>query len=293
MGYTQWSSDAYDNFRRSYAGKTREEIFSVRGMHPGMSPLGVHYRESRDSEQHPESLAVQVYLDVTGSMGRIPELLVTQKLGSLMDTLIGYGILHPQILFGAIGDQYTDQCPLQVGQFESGTGELNQWLTNIYLEGGGGGQSCESYQLAWLFAARHTSTDCFEKRGQKGFVFTIGDEWTWDQVSREETSRITGEREASTSLSARLLEEAMRTSHVFHIHINEGSYRNNRMILDRWSHLLGKHFIVLDDYRSVAETIAVLVALTQGIQLDRATRHFNKETSKNIFSALKTFNLFR
>ena len=148
MGYTSWSSDTYDHLRKSYSNRTRDQIFSSRSMSSTMSPHGVLFRESRDSAEHPESLAIQVYLDVTGSMGKIPEVLVTQKLGSLMNTLIYHGIAHPQILFGAIGDHTCDSFPLQVGQFESGTQELDQWLTKIYLEGGGGGQHMESYLLA-------------------------------------------------------------------------------------------------------------------------------------------------
>jgi hypothetical protein len=38
------------------------------------------------------------------------------------------------------------------------------------------GNAGESYLLAWYFAAFHTRTDAFEKRNQKGILFTVGDE---------------------------------------------------------------------------------------------------------------------
>ena len=286
MGYTTWSSDMYDNFRKSYANKSRNDIFSSRGMSKDMSPYGVRYRESRDSAVHPSSLAVQVYLDVTGSMGRIPEVLVTQKLGSLMNTLIAYGIEHPQILFGAIGDHQCDRSPLQVGQFESGTVELDRWLTNMYLEGGGGGQQMESYLLAWWFAARHTVTDCFEKRRQKGFVFTIGDEWTWNNIQPQVLGQITGDRETGTVWAEQVLKEAMYTNHVFHIHINEGSYRDAAMVIDPWKDLLGERFIILDDYQAVAETIASTVAILHGVDLEQMTRSFDAQTAGTVRKAV-------
>lgn len=286
MGYTSWSSDMYDNLRRSYTNKSIREIFSAQTMSDDMSPYGIRYRESRDSAAHPGSLAVQVYLDVTGSMGRIPEVLVTQKLGSLMNTLIAHGIEHPQILFGALGDHHCDRFPLQIGQFESGTQELNKWLTKIYLEGGGGGQHMESYLLAWLFAARHTVTDCFEKRGEKGFVFTIGDEWTWNKLDHRTIRQITGDRGAEAVSATQILIEALRTNHVFHIHINEGSYRNADAILDPWKALLGERLIILDDYGAVAETIASTIAILHGADLEQMARSFQSKTAGMVIKAI-------
>src|SRR5690606_5631209 len=80
------------------------------------------------------------------------------------------------VLFLAIGDHETDSAPLQVGQFESGDAELDLWLTRTWLEGKGGANSGESYLLAWYFASKFTKLDSLDKRGQKGFLFTIGDE---------------------------------------------------------------------------------------------------------------------
>ena len=63
----------------------------------------------------------------------------------------------PQIMFGAIGDATCDRVPLQVGQFESDN-RMDDDLGRIVLEGGGGGQMTESYELAMYFMARHTAT---------------------------------------------------------------------------------------------------------------------------------------
>ena len=166
MGSSTWSSDAYSKLKADYSTKTREEVFSSRKMSEEMSPLGIKFRESRDSEPHPESLAINIFLDVTGSMGHIPEVLIKEKLGTLIETLIKHGIPHPAVLFGAIGDHRVDNAPLQIGQFESGTDELNKWLTETYLEAAGG-DAPESYGLAHIFAGNFTSIDCFEKRKQK------------------------------------------------------------------------------------------------------------------------------
>ena len=91
-----------------------------------------------------------------------------QKLPQLLGLLLRKGYADdPQILFGAIGDATCDRAPLQVGQFESDN-RMDDDLSRILLEGGGGGQKTESYELAMYFMARHTVTDCYAKRGKRG-----------------------------------------------------------------------------------------------------------------------------
>lgn len=289
MGYTHWSDDAYEHLKRSKTNLSVDDIFTNNKVGKAshlMLPKGIKFRESRDSDIHPESLSIAVFLDVTGSMGRIPEILVREKLGSLMNTLINHGIAHPQILFGAIGDHISDSFPLQVGQFESGTDELDHALTQVYIEGGGGGQQMESYTLAWLFGARHTSCDCFEKRGQKGFLFTIGDEAAWDTLQADKLKALMGYTEATNLTDRQLLEEVQRSYHVFHIHINQASYRDDPKILGYWKKLIGERLIILDDYNAIAETIASTVALIHGIALKDVLNSFDVATAGTVSKAL-------
>lgn len=289
MGYSGWSDDAYKNLTtsKSYASKSADDIFS-NSLSSDMNPINLGIRESRDSDAHPESLAVMVFLDETGSMGRIPEAIVKDKLGALMNTIIDNGVEHPQILFGAIGDHISDSSPLQVGQFESGTEELDKWLTQIYLEGYGGGQAMESYLLAWLVAGRHTSIDCFEKRNEKGFLFTIGDEASWDKVDHSFLKEKLGYAEGEDVTDKQLLEEAQRLYNVYHIHINEASYRDDPEVLGYWKDMLGERLIVLNDYNAVCETIATLIAVQHGVDIKDATSKFDDKTKGFVTSALAT-----
>src|SRR3712207_3635468 len=191
MGYSNWSDAAYQS-RQNHRRKTKQTAFTydqhvhatgVARVHDEMNPRGVT-RESRDSDQHPDSVAIAVIFDVTGSMGTVPRVLQT-KLGALMRLLIQRGYVeHPQVLFGAVGDAYCDAVPLQIGQFEAGL-EMDDDLSKIYLEGGGGGQVHETYELAIYFMARHTAIDCYERRGRKGYLFTIGDEKPYAVVRRQ------------------------------------------------------------------------------------------------------------
>ncbi|AEE51225.1 hypothetical protein [Haliscomenobacter hydrossis] len=285
MGYTSWSSDAYSHLKSSYSGKSADQIFSS-GMNAAMNPNGLVFRESRDSDAHPNSLAIAVFLDVTGSMGQIPEMLIRHKLGSLMDTLLAHGVEDPQVMFSAIGDHHTDRAPLQMGQFESGTDELNECLSKVYLEGGGGGQNMESYLLAWLVAGRHTSIDCYEKRGHKGFLFTIGDEKSWDSIAADRLKDLMGYAQTDPITDAQVLAQAQRMYHVFHIHINETGYKDNPDIIGYWKKLLGERALILDNHMAVAELIASTVAVINGANLDKVAAEFDAATANSVKNAL-------
>lgn len=251
-----------------------------------MLPKGIGIRESRDSDAHPNSLAVMVFLDVTGSMGRIPESIVKNELGTLMSTIIDNGVEHPQILFGAIGDHISDTTPLQVGQFESGTDELNKWLTSMYIEGNGGGQCMESYLLAWLIGGRHTSIDCFEKRNQKGFLITIGDEKSWNNVDSHRLKDLLGYAQAEEVTDIQLLEEAQRLYNVYHIHVNEASYRDDPNVLGYWRKMLGERLIILNDYHAICATIATLIAIQHGADISTVVSKFDVKTAGMVSTAL-------
>jgi hypothetical protein len=287
MGYSKWSDDAYTNLSSSkgYASKDADDIFS-KTANTDMLPVNLTVRESRDSDIHPESLAIMVFLDDTGSMGRIPEDVVKNELPTLMNTIIDNGVQHPQVLFGTINDHHCIDTPIQVGQFESGTEELDKWLTGIALQRGGGAQDRESYLLAWLVAGRHTSIDCFEKRNQKGFLFTIGDEKSWDCVSSDRLKVILGYNQDEEITDKQVLEEAQRLYNVYHIHVNEGSYRDDPRILNYWNDMVGERLIVLNDYHAICATIATLIAVQHGVDIKTVTSKFDAHTAGMVTNAL-------
>jgi len=216
-------------------------------------------RESHDSEEHPLTVPIQLYLDVTGSMGHIPHEFIKDGLPTMIGTLIQSGIKDPALMFGAIGDHECDRHPLQVAQFESGDEELDMWLTRTYLEGGGGGNSGESYLLAWYFAAFHTRTDAWDNRSQKGFVFTIGDEPNLPSLPMSAVKEIMGESATgqATHNAEDLLVAASEKNHVYHIFLEHG-YRGGSD-LDTWKQIMGDHCIVVKDHTEISKVIAATI----------------------------------
>lgn len=265
------SRDADAKVRGSAA--VTNDVFTSKGVDDvkshGMDPAAIKIRESRDSAAHPRSNAIAVFFDVTGSMRDIPPKLALDpdKLPGLMRLITTHSYIEdPQILFGAIGDAYCDDAPLQVGQFESGL-EMDDWLTKLYLEGGGGGGARESYELAYLWAARHVAMDCFEKRGKKGYLFTMGDEKAYETIPREIAKLIGEEIQAPISL-----EEAIRLAQekfeVFHIYVNQGGYPDKAEHIEFWKRHLGERFLMLKDVKQVAELIGSTIGLCEGRGLD-------------------------
>jgi hypothetical protein len=245
---------------KGYATKSSSEIFESRQINNAMSPFGVHMRESRDSEEHPNSLAIVLALDVTGSMGSVPHFLVKEGLPSIMEKIIDNGIKDPQLLFMGIGDHEVDEAPLQIGQFESSDELLDKWLTDIYLEGGGGGNEGESYLLAWYFAAYHTLIDCLEKRGQKGYLFTVGDEPVLSSVPARFLKQLMGDGQYEDFTSDKLIEKASEKYHVYHIHIKETASGSRPEVMDGWKQLLADNLLIAEKRIHVDSIISNIVS---------------------------------
>ena len=273
MGYTNWSDDFY-YYREAerarvgvsafaYSDDVRRRPVSERQTHAQMNPFNVK-RESRDSEAHPESTAVAVIFDVTGSMGHIPVIL-QKKLPEFHGLLTTRKYLKdPQVLFGAVGDSTCDGGSLQIGQFESGV-EMDDDLGRMWLEGGGGSGMEESYQNAIYFMAQHTSCDCTEKRKKKGYLFLIGDEKPYSRVSKKEVEKIMGDTLQADIPLKEVVAMASEKFHIFFLIPSGASHGRDADVEDTWVRTLGRdHVVKIDDPDAVCETIGLLIGLTEG-----------------------------
>ncbi|CEJ67839.1 hypothetical protein BN1195_00119 [Chryseobacterium oranimense G311] len=176
-----------------------------------------------------------------------------------MGGIIQGGVPDPALLFLGIGDHECDSYPLQVGQFESGDEELDMWLTRTYIESGGGGNAGESYLLAWYFAAFHTRTDAFEKRKQKGILFTVGDEPCLKTLPASAIREIMGAGQ-HTYTHHELLEEVRKRYEVYHISVlhSEQAMRADRV----WKELLGQNCLSIADHREIPDVIKGIICDT-------------------------------
>src|SRR4051794_39408884 len=116
MGSGYFDPTAYDDHLRAKAASGQSTFaFSdsqapgQRVVHPDLDPrwrnnAGLKIRESRDSDEHPESTPIVVVLDVTGTMSSVVYV-IHNSLKNLYDLLLTKGYVRdPQIMFAAIGD---------------------------------------------------------------------------------------------------------------------------------------------------------------------------------------------
>jgi hypothetical protein len=176
----------------------------------------------------------------------------------------------PQLCFAAIGDAVCDRAPLQVGQFESGL-EMDQWLTRIWLEGMGGDPP-ESYLLAHWFAAHHTATDALQRRGRKGYLFTIGDAAN-KPLQRAHVHRVFGYRPAGDVVDAEVVLAAAAGWQLFHVLITRGQPPAPGLVAG-WERLIGRRVLVLPEVEAITELLGVVMGVAEGrLSPERGAQH--------------------
>ena len=273
MGCSTYSSDVHAARAATRAATGTPAMKHDHDVRTGKAAAAVHPlldikgkdRESRDSDAHPRSKSIVVMFDHTGSMGDIPALLQAE-LPKLMSLLVGKNYCeHPQVLFGCVGDAYDGSvAPLQVGQFESGN-EMDDAFASMLIERKGGGTNQESYEMALLYFARHAKLDCLEKRGEKGYMFIIGDEAAYPVAKRDKIESIIGDTVQADVKIKDIVAAARAKFEIFFLIPSGTSNYDADSIRDFWVDLLGPERVIkLADPTAVCETIATTVGLMEG-----------------------------
>jgi hypothetical protein len=283
MGRGRWSDKDWKNYASHKINNKRNinDIYISRKINQGLDPKGVKFRESCDSEENPNSNALIVALDVTGSMGMVLDNIARKGLKTLADEVYNRKpILDPHIMFMGIGDaEMGDSAPLQATQFEADI-RIAEQLTQIYFERGGGGNNYESYSLAWYFAAMHTKIDCFEKRNKKGFLFTIGDEEPNPYLRNDDLKRVLGYNTKLDKISTKDLFGLVSEKYeVYHIMVEEGNYfrRFGDRVVEKWTNLLGQRAIRLSDHTKLSEVIVSILQMASGISEEDIISSWNDD----------------
>lgn len=263
---------------------------------PSSALAGKIVREARDSVEHPVSVPIIVAFDETGSMGNVPRML-QKKLAELFALLLRKGYVEdPQLCVGAYGDlENNEVAPVQIGQFESDN-RADETLDSLYLEGHGGGNGHESAAAIWYYAATNTATDAWDKRGKRGYLFTIGDETTGGVRKADWKRYVDSDCVLQSDLTAaQVVALANERWDVYHVLIDNSSAKMQGSA-KHYTELLGSdHVIILQDENSVCETIALAIGMAEGmIDLDTGLNHLDEVGAGSakgaVSKALSTFS---
>lgn len=264
-------------------GKPTAAVFSSRMLKESLDPklMKNMLRESCDDAVCPASHAIIVALDETGSMGMIPDYMIREGFPKLFEEIYARKpVTDPHIMFMGIGDAELDTTPIQVSQFESGM-RLADQLTDMFLEGGGGGNHYEGYTMPWYVAAMHTKIDCFDKRGKKGYLFTVGDEEPNPVLYRNDIKRSLDLAPETDLTAKQLLDMASRMYHVFHVIVEQGSHARSYpdQVKKAWTNLLGERVLRLSDYTKLSEVIVSTIQRNEGATVDAVVKSWSGDTS--------------
>jgi len=258
------------------------QVFKETGMRDEFNPAKIKLpREACDSAQSPHSRGIIYAEDVTGSMGRYLLELIQRQFPRLIEKTYETVSFNPHIMFMGVGDvrQY-DDAPLQVTQFETDLKMLEQ-LEKIWLEKGGGGNCFESYILPWYFAGKYCKMDCFEKRGEKGFLFTFGDEEPTPDLTPDELRKVFGERKELDTrkvTATDCLEMASEKFNCYHIILRGGGY--DARVFYKWKELMGGHACNLSDYECLPDLVCTILKMYEGYSKEEAIDAIEGDTDQ-------------
>lgn len=306
MGSGRWDSNTWTDYAtKSYGSADRGTLrnssatdFKARTLSDDLNPAKAKngIRESRDGADNPLSTAIILASDVTGSMGRLAKEVLTGMDKVCTELYDRKPVTDPHILTGAIGDAFCDRAPLQVSQFEADIRIVDQTRA-LWVEGGGGGNFGESYAMVWLFAAMCTSTDCWEKRGKKGFLFTVGDEpclgakglqdmgkGNGIAVTKEQAKRFLN-LDIERDLSAEeIYDMASQKWEIVHICVNRGFEEG---VYASFGQILGDRLLWLQDVAVLPELVVSTIQVIAGHDKDAVAKSWSGDTSIAIAGAIK------
>ena len=270
-----------------------QQVFKASHMKPEFDPSRMKLpREACDSAESPHSRGIIYAEDLTGSMGSFLLSLIKTEFPRLIKQTYDAVSFDPHIMFMGVGDVAAgDEAPLQVTQFETDLRMLEQ-LQQIYIERGGGGNCYESYILPWYFAGKHIEMDCYNKRGEKGFLFTFGDEEPTPRLSQSEIKTVFGNNDSLQTrfISAEdCLNMASEKFYCYHIILHGSNYYyDTDSVCSKWRNLMGTHVCDLSDHHYLPELVTTILKLYDGKSKSEALKEIQNSTARSVVAdALK------
>lgn len=254
-----WTGHDFKSARKNYdvhLGRSYNDAITANTVPEDMVP-GSIATESR--------APLVIACDVTGSMGQSPATIFSKcpYLDIEGKEYLGDDM---EISFAAVGDAYTDKYPLQVRPFAKGL-ELKDRLKELIIEGAGGGQARESYDLPALYYSRNVE---MPNAINPIFIY-IGDEGLYDLVNKTQAS-LWAHTTLKSRISYKTVLKELKQRYALYIirqpyHKSKGDEMSDadKKIHAQWAGALGEdHVAFLPDAARVVDVIFGILAKETG-----------------------------
>lgn len=289
MGSSNWNAQSYTDYSKTVSSKSQQQIFTSTNIHPDLDPSKFEIRESVDSQANPNSTPIIIAVDETGSMGHLAVEIIKKGLGVIVEGIIARKpVPDPHILLAVIGDAYTDSSPIQATQFEADV-VITPQIEKFYLEGNGGGNGGESYALVWWFAVNKTHCDAINKRGKKGYIFTVGDESCHRELTKEQINRLFNGQVEKDESAEQLLQTCQENWNVFHL-ITPTGVTQRQNAGSKWRELLGERAMTIEDSNRLGEVIVSTMQINEGQNKNEVLKSWDDDTNLIVANSVKSLS---
>lgn len=248
---SSWSSsNSYDSGNKSnnaYSSYASSRM-GARTLDDTMTPT----HRIKSNSKHP----IIIVLDVTGSNTTLAKI-VYDKMPMFYGQIEQKGYLDDfDICFIAVGDAKTDYYPLQVGNFAKGI-EIDTYLEKIVLEGSGGGNGGESYELAAYYLTHYMDLP----DGAKPIVFFQGDESTHGAPDKRYVEKLGMEWNGDTGDVWKTLRKLCDDNVYMMLGKYGGTYWDESCE-DHWKRLLAdEHVVRVNEEKAIIDLILGIISM--------------------------------
>lgn len=281
----EWSGYNFESARKSYdvhVDRSYNDAKSDNVRAVDLVPLNI----KSDAEE-----TLTILCDVTGSMGKWPATIFSKL--PYMDhecrEYLGQGM---EISFAAVGDAYADSYPIQIRPFKKGVA-LKEELEKLVVEGGGGSQSRESYELTCLYYLKNA----IMPKAKHPIMIIIGDEAFHPKVLKKHAKLANVTLESESMTAEAIFEELTKKFSVYLIRkpytSKCGDLRDNE-IHEKWEEVLGgERIAILPDPDRVVDTIFGILAKEKN-RVDYFRKEIEGRQKKDqidtVYKSLKTIH---
>jgi hypothetical protein len=236
-------------------------------------------------------------LDVTGSMSGWPKMILEKMPTLYIETNNAIQGITPayaenhsnklkevlEISIIAIGDTRrdsysSDKYPIQVTDFTN-YGGLQEKIKEIYPEGGGGGNSCESYDMALYYVLNHCKV-----KDKNPILIIAEDERFYEDVDKDEIKRYIGD-----SIEERIKTQSIidKLKQKFSTYVLKKEY--GRGAEEQWREAMGKdRVIMMEDPKRLVDAAIVAAAHASG-HLDVGLEWIERRQTKSQVEEVKNY----